>query len=220
MKESSLSFHSDKNFTNEQNDKLKTIFDGVLSESATLKKCLECNFSTTSILDFYDTKFHSCIFDNDCYAMKCETCAEMAKDAQSLCLHVDQHKSPVTFLQPVKVRLGNFSCSSEYLSKSCCEIPLSEITETTNSGEEEFEEVSNYTPSIDELLKLPDRSDDGGKTIDDIYKEIAERKRKHEEEMAKIDMNILAVKKRQEERRERTKHNTLLRNRLEVEITE
>ena len=136
-KESS-SFLADKNFTNEENDKLKTIFDDILSESATLKisennrseiflvHCLECNFSTTSILDFYDTKFHSCILD--CDAMKCETCAEMANDAKSLSLHVDQHKSPVTFLQPLKVRLGNVSCSTECLSKSCCKIPISKIT--------------------------------------------------------------------------------------------
>merc|ERR1712096_353307 len=53
----------------------------------------------------------------------------------------------------------------------------------------ESDEVADYTPSIDELLKLPDRPGDGGKTmdevLDDLDKEIADRKQKHEEEMAK-----------------------------------
>eukprot|EP00092_Neocalanus_flemingeri_P017995 GFUD01019474.1.p1 GENE.GFUD01019474.1~~GFUD01019474.1.p1 ORF type:complete len:787 (+),score=287.80 GFUD01019474.1:221-2362(+) len=91
-------------------------------------------------------------------------------------------------------------------------------------NEELEEEVADYTPSIDELLKLPERSDDGGKTmdevLDDLDKDIAERKRKHDEEMAKIDTDIAAEKRRQEERRGRLKENALLRNRLEVEITE
>ena len=89
---------------------------------------------------------------------------------------------------------------------------------------DEFDEAQDYTPSIDELLKIPERSDDGGKTmdevLDDLDKEIAERKRKHEEEMAKIDTDITAEKLRQWERRERMKENALLRDRLEEEITE
>ena len=89
---------------------------------------------------------------------------------------------------------------------------------------DEFDEAQDYTPSIDELLKIPERSDDGGKTmdevLDDLDKEIAERKRKHEEEMAKIDTDIKAEKLRQSERRERMKENALLRDRLEEEITE
>jgi len=88
----------------------------------------------------------------------------------------------------------------------------------------ELEEARDYTPSIDELLKLPDRPEDGGKTmdevLDDLDKEIAERKKQHEEEMAMIDADIAAEKQRQEERRERMKTNAVLRNRLEVEITE
>ena len=88
----------------------------------------------------------------------------------------------------------------------------------------ESDEVADYTPSIDELLKLPDRPGDVGKTmdevLDDLDKEIADRKQKHEEEMAKIDTNVAAEKKRQEDRRERMKENALLRNRLEVEISE
>jgi hypothetical protein len=97
-------------------------------------------------------------------------------------------------------------------------------TPKEREGNDELVEDRDYTPSIDELLKLPDRPEDGGKTmdevLDDLDVEIAERKKKHEEEMAKIDTDIAAEKQRQEERRERMKKNAVLRNRLEVEITE
>ena len=43
----------------------------------------------------------------------------------------------------------------------------------------------DYLPSIDEILKIPERPDDGGKTmdevLDDLDEEIAQRKKKHEE---------------------------------------
>jgi len=88
----------------------------------------------------------------------------------------------------------------------------------------ELEEACDYTPSIDELLKLPERPGDGGKTMDEVLDdldiEIAERKKKHDEEMATVDRDITAEKQRQEERRERMKNNAILRDRLEVEITE
>jgi hypothetical protein len=91
-------------------------------------------------------------------------------------------------------------------------------------SKDELEETHDFTPSIDELLKLPDRPEDGGKTMDEVLDdldiEIAERKKKHEEEMAQIDTDIAAEKERQEERRARMKKNTLLRDRLEVEVTE
>ena len=97
-------------------------------------------------------------------------------------------------------------------------------TSTEKESNNELEEARDYTPSIDELLKLPYCPEDGVKTMDEVLDdldiEIAERKQKHEEEMAKIDTDIAAEKRRQEERRERMKKNTLLRNRLEVEITE
>ena len=93
-----------------------------------------------------------------------------------------------------------------------------------NESNYELEEASDYTPSIDELLKLPDRPEDGGKTMDEVLDEldieIAERKKKHEEEMAMIDKDITAEKQRQEERRERMKKNAVLRDRLELEINE
>ena len=56
--------------------------------------------------------------------------------------------------------------------------------------------------------------------LDDLDKEIADRKMKHEEEMAKIDTDIAAEKRRQEERRERMKSNAVDRDKLEAEVTE
>ena len=65
-----------------------------------------------------------------------------------------------------------------------------------------MEEVCHDTPSIDALLKLPERPEDGGKTmdkvLDDLDIEIAERKKNHEEEIATIDTDIAAEKQRQE----------------------
>ena len=97
-------------------------------------------------------------------------------------------------------------------------------TSKEKESNHELDEAHDYTPSIDELLKLPYCPEDGVKTMDEVLDdldiEIAERKQKHEEEMAKIDTDIAAEKRRQEERRERMKKNAALRNRLEVEITE
>merc|ERR1719318_90630 len=80
-----------------------------------------------------------------------------------------------------------------------------DVTSKEKERNDELEEARDYTPSIDELLKLPDRPEDGGKTMDEVLDdldiEIAERKKKHEEEMAKIDTDIAAEKQRQEERR-------------------
>ena len=82
----------------------------------------------------------------------------------------------------------------------------------------------DYLPSIDEILKIPERLDDGGKTmdevLDDLDEEIAQRKKQHEEEMSGIDTDIAAERQRQEERQERLKKNAVLRDRLEVEVNE
>ena len=56
--------------------------------------------------------------------------------------------------------------------------------------------------------------------LDELDIEIADRRKKHEEEMATIDTDIAAEKQRQEERRERMKKNAVLRDRLEVEVVE
>ena len=78
--------------------------------------------------------------------------------------------------------------------------------------------------SIDELLKLPDRQKDSGKTkdevLDDLDKEIADRKLIHEKEMTNVDIWIAAEKRRQEDRSKRMKSNAFDRDRLEAEVTE
>ena len=56
--------------------------------------------------------------------------------------------------------------------------------------------------------------------MDDLDIEIANRKKMHEEEMAKVDTSIAEQKKRQKERRERMKKNAVDRDRLEAEVTE
>ena len=92
------------------------------------------------------------------------------------------------------------------------------------NGKAEAELEADYMPSIDELLKQPEKVGDDGKTMDEILdeldKEIAERKEKHERESAKVQADIAAEKLRQEERRKRLADNAKLRDRLEVEITE
>ena len=78
----------------------------------------------------------------------------------------------------------------------------------------EEEETGDFLPSLDELLKIPDSR------LDDLDIEIANRKKMHEEEMAKVDTSIAEQKKRQKERRERMKKNAVDRDRLEAEVTE
>ena len=101
--------------------------------------------------------------------------------------------------------------------KVCSKVSKKEV------NDEELEEA-DFTPSIEELLKLPDRLEDGGKTMDEVLdeldQEIANRQRRHEEEMVKIDTDIATEKKKQEERRERMMRNAVNRDRLEAEVTE
>ena len=98
--------------------------------------------------------------------------------------------------------------------------PKSEI-----STDEETESVSDgFSPDIDDLLKLPERDGDGGKTKEEIFDEldaeIRKRHKKHEEDMAKIDEEIEGERRKREELKTRLKENALLRNRLEKELTE
>jgi len=92
------------------------------------------------------------------------------------------------------------------------------------NGKAEAELEADYMPSIDELLKEPEKVGDDGKTMDEILdefdKEIAERKEKHERDSAKVEADIAAEKLRQEERRKRLAENAKLRDRLEIEMTE
>ena len=81
-----------------------------------------------------------------------------------------------------------------------------------------------FTPNIDDLLKLPERPDDGSKTkeeiLDELDVEIAKKHERHELDRAKVDRQIEEERKKKEERKARCKDNAKLRNRLEKELTE
>ena len=98
--------------------------------------------------------------------------------------------------------------------------PKSEI-----SMDDETDFVSDdFLPDIDDLLKLPKRPDDGGKTkeeiLDELDAEITRRTKKHDEDMAKVEEEIEEERMKKEERKTRLKEIALLRNRLEKELTE
>ena len=82
----------------------------------------------------------------------------------------------------------------------------------------------HFTPSIDDLLKLPERPYDGSKTtkeiLDELDIEIAERNKRHELDRAKVNHQIEEDRREKEERRARFRENAKLRNRLERELTE
>ena len=114
---------------------------------------------------------------------------------------------------------------SQSISGSELEItPKKKKKRISRISEEKFEEKPDNFPSIDELLRLPEGTEDGGKSLnevlDEVDKNIAERQRKHEDIMSKIDIDIAAEKKRQDERVERMKQNAVFRDRLQAELTE
>ena len=84
---------------------------------------------------------------------------------------------------------------------------------TSKCGKLDF----SYTPDIDELLKLPERPEDGSKTqdeiLDELEVEIARRQLVHEAEMARVDQEIEGERRRREERKARQEKNSFLRTR-------
>ena len=93
------------------------------------------------------------------------------------------------------------------------------------SGEDKTVYVSDgCLPDIDDLLKLPKRPDNGGKTKEEILDEqdveIRKMQKKHDIDMAKADEEIEGERKKREERKTRLGENALFRNRLEKELTE
>ena len=73
----------------------------------------------------------------------------------------------------------------------------------------------HFTPSIDDLLKLPERPYDGSKTtkeiLDELDIEIAERNKRHELDRAKVNHQIEEDRREKEERRARFRENAKLR---------
>ena len=89
---------------------------------------------------------------------------------------------------------------------------------------EKLVKMSSISPSIDDLLRLPLRPSDGGKTKEEILdeqdEEIRKRQEKYDEDEAKRDKEIDMDRKKKEEREINLRVNTVLRNRLEMELTE
>ena len=78
--------------------------------------------------------------------------------------------------------------------------------------------------SIDDLLKLPQRPIDGGKTKEEILDEqdikIRKIQEKYDEDMAKFDREIEGEKRKREKREINFRVNAVFRNRLKIELTE
>jgi len=150
---------------------------------------------------------------------KRQSLAKMAEFSQTLTHNSNQRDSDEA---SPKFKIPKVKKSRKKESKS--QKKIDSFFSNNSASENEVEDPCDYTPSIDELLKLPDRPEDGGKTLDEVLDdldiEIAERKRQHEEEMAKLDTDISAEKARQQERRERMKRNAVLRDKLANEVTE
>ena len=126
-----------------------------------------------------------------------------------------------------KMAKFNADIYSQGAGESCQQIPklkkFSTKKNKNNAAKKDSNQGSVYSPTIDELLKLPDRIE-GGKTmeevLDDMDVEIVKRGRKHEEEMSKVDSEIEAEKMRQEQKDKRFIQNGLLKKRLRDEVTE
>ena len=140
-------------------------------------------------------------------------CNELQKRAKQNSRNKRQRKS--------MAKMAKFSQSQESLQLLT---PPKKKSRKSYKEKAEAELEADFMPSIDELLKQPEKVGDDGKTMDEILdeldKEIAENKEKHERESAQVQADIVAEKLRQEERRKRLAVNAKLRDRLEIEITE
>ena len=87
----------------------------------------------------------------------------------------------------------------------------------------EKKEKEHYLPSIDELLKLPEKKDDkekiADKILDDLDEEIALQNQKHLEEMSKLDERFAQQQKMIEDRKKRYAENAILREKLVNDLT-
>ena len=94
----------------------------------------------------------------------------------------------------------------------------------TSFKKRKIEYEKNYTIDLDELLRLPDRPEDGSKTkdeiIDEMEAEISRRQVKHDHEMAQVDLEVDWMRRVEEERRARMQQNASMRLRLQSELTE
>ena len=121
---------------------------------------------------------------------------------QTLIPLLSPHSPPLSLYSPPlspSLMISPILCNKVSLCEDC------EIEEgVTDDADESI-------PDLDELLKLPERPIDGSKTKDEILdefdKEIAERQRRHEEEMARVDVDIEAEKEKNAAKKLRMKDN-------------
>jgi len=118
-------------------------------------------------------------------------------------------------------KMGSFVTRTSREVETDAKVFASKDEEEEREEETEFEE---YTPDINDILRLPERSEDGGKTkeeiLDELDAEIGRRQRRHEQEMAEVDKEAVEVQREREERRRRSRRNAKLRDRLEEEMGE
>ena len=90
-------------------------------------------------------------------------------------------------------------------------------------GKRKGREEEDCLPSIDELLAMPERNEDG-KTIDNILdeedKEIAKRQERHKKEMEKVEHEMELEEQKRRDREARYVVNAGHRDRLAAEITQ
>ena len=123
-------------------------------------------------------------------------------------------------VKKTKEEYGNKTKPKIGVLSKCSKLAKNEI-----STEDKTDSVSDgFLPDIDDLLKLPKRPDNGGKTKDEILDEldveIRKMQKKYDVDMAKADEEIEGRRKKREERKTRLRENALFRNRLEKELTE
>ena len=117
--------------------------------------------------------------------------------------------------------MGSFVTRTSREVETNAKVFASKDEEEEREEEKEFEE---YTPDINDILRLPERSEDGGKTkeeiLDELDAEIGRRQREHEQEMVEVDKETVEVEREREERRRVSRRNAQLRDRLEEELGE
>jgi hypothetical protein len=147
---------------------------------------------------------------------KRESIVKMVKFSQSLGMDVDHSPTFDTTFKIPKKKSREPDKSQPKISKF-----ISKDVDKTGDTEGESHDCDI---NLDELLKLPERSDDGSKSLDEVLdeidEEIHERQKVHEKEMANLDRDIACEKKNREESRQRKKRNASLRDRLGKEVTE
>ena len=111
--------------------------------------------------------------------------------------------------------------------------PVKKKKKTADSSDEEGKKLRKLTRekkekklalTIDELLTLPEKPDDDGKSmdelLDDLDVQIAEQKEKHRLQIKKLDEDAMIQQKRKEDREARYAANAINRDLLATKLTQ